>query len=241
MFDTDPIRIFIGHDRRQDIAYRVARNSILRRTTRPASIQPLDVVELRRSGLYCRAPNPGTWIDDMDGRPFSTDFTFTRFLVPALCQWRGLAFFVDSDFLFTTDFASLVKQVDWSLPISVVKHNHQPVEGVKMDGRAQSAYGRKNWSSLIAWNCSHPANQALIPGIVNTWPGRRLHQFDWLSPEDQIGGIQPAWNWLEGEQPWDDLLPPAGIHFTRGGPWMEGFETARFAELWNEEKELAGW
>lgn len=240
MLSADPIRVFIGYDRRQDIAYRVARHSLLRRTSRPVLVQPLDATALRRAGLFTRAPIPGTWVDEMDQRPFSTDFTFTRFLVPALCQWKGLAFFVDCDFMFTSDIVKLFNRVDWSFPVSVVQHQHLPSAIMKMDGRVQTSYPRKNWSSLIAWNCAHPLNETLIPGLVNTWPGSNLHQFKWL-PDDQIGSLPAEWNWLEGEQPWDDLIPPAAVHYTRGGPWMEGFEDVKYAEMWRIEKEHAGW
>ena len=103
-----------------------------------------------------------------------------------------------------------------------------------MDGRVQEAYPFKNWSSLMLWNCAHPDNAALVPALVNTMPGRWLHGFGWIPDKDMIGSLPGEWNWLEGSDTWDELFPPAGIHYTRGGPWMADWQNVEFADVWND-------
>lgn len=191
-------------------------------------------------GLYWR---PWRWatedegfghvkVDQFDGRPFSTDFAFTRFLVPALMSlWQrsGPALFVDCDFLFREDIANLFMLFDPSKTIQVVQHRYEPLETVKMDGQVQQVYPRKNWSSLILWNC----DKAHLPvSVVNGWSGRKLHGFDWVT-DGQIGNLPEEWNWLEGHS--SPRLDPHAVHFTRGGPWFEEWQNVAYANEWLAE------
>jgi hypothetical protein len=134
-----------------------------------SGIEPLDERRLRHAGLYRRewTYEDGQYYDTRDRKPFSTEFSFTRFLVPSLCQWRGVALFCDCDFLWRTDVAELFALHDPSFAVQVVKHDHNPSETVKMEGQAQTRYLRKNWSSLMLWNCDHPSNLMLTPHKVN--------------------------------------------------------------------------
>ena len=228
--------VYIGYDRREHEAYEVCRASIERRANDPLRIVRLDEQLLRDAGVYGRQwkVRKGQKIDLGDGRPFSTDFAFTRFLVPALNLYQGWALFCDCDFLFTADLSRLFDLADDRYAIMCVKHAHEPVGTVKMDGVSQGRYRRKNWSSLVLWNCEHPANRSMTLDCVNKMPGRWLHAFEWLRDE-QIGSLPLAWNWLAGVNETSARVP-CGIHFTSGGPWFEGYENVPYAELWRAER-----
>ena len=120
------------------------------------------------------------------------------------------------------------------LAVCVVKHNHVPSVASKMDGQPQTTYKRKNWSSVILWNLDHPAHKALTPQSLNLLPGRDLHAFCWLA-DDEIGELPRTWNWLEGVYPVMNP-PPALIHYTHGGPWMD-MDYVAFGDLWKREKD----
>jgi hypothetical protein len=98
-----------------------------------------------------------------------------------------------------------------------------------MDGQIQLAYPRKNWSSLVLWNCLHPAH-SVLPELVNTWTGRRLHGFEWLD-DKLIGALPEAWNWLEGHS--SPALDPKAVHFTRGTPDLPGYGEVAYAGEWH--------
>lgn len=237
--------VFIGYDHREEDAYKVCAKSMLAHSSLHLRLHKLDVDNLKSRKIYTRTAKflNGQMIDDIDGRPFSTDFAFTRFLVPYLMNYQGWAVFVDCDFLFTHDLAEIVPLLDDSKAVMVVKHNHIPSEALKMTGQSQGSYPRKNWSSFIAWNCSHPSNQNASPWNVNTRTGHWLHGFSWLR-NYEIGELSVTWNWLSGVS---EPLPetPAAIHFTLGTPDMKGHENAPYADLWRAEltrlahKELA--
>lgn len=220
---------WIGFDEREAIASDVCRYSLLRRSSIPLYVRYLKLETLRAAGLYSRESyeRDGQRYDVIDEKPFSTSFAFSRFLVPALCQYDGWALFCDADFLFLADVAEILEHCDDSKAVLVCKQDHQPAEAQKMDGQLQSVYPRKNWSSLMLFNCSHPANRALTPGDVNQRPGSYLHRFQWLT-DDLIGDLPPQWNFIEGVTP----SAPKAVHFTAGGPWMKGHEAVRFAGEW---------
>lgn len=229
--------VFIGYDRREHEAYEVCRASMERRSSVPLDIKRLDLTLLQDSGLYERpyhVKRSGQRIDVADGRPFSTDFAFSRFLVPALSLYQGWALFCDCDFLFTADLAGLLKHADDRYAVMCVKHDHKPIERTKMNGVAQGGYPRKNWSSLVLWNCAHPANACMTVDCVSRMPGRWLHAFSWLS-DDKIGDLPITWNWLSGvNEPFDSV--PCGVHYTLGGPWFENCQDVPLADLWRAER-----
>lgn len=216
-----PLRIFLGYDSREPLAYHVAAHSILRRASIPVAITPLVQPALRAAGLYWRARGPTE----------STEFSLTRFLVPLLCGYEGLAVFMDSDVLVRADVADLLAALDPTHAVSLVQHDYVPAATQKMGGLVQTAYPRKNWSSLIVFNNARCAG--LTPAYVNTASGLELHRFAWLA-DDAIGRLPLAWNYLVGEGG-QTTEPPKLVHFTTGGPWFSGYETVEYADLWRAE------
>lgn len=227
----DPIRVYIGFDKEEDAAYRVCERSMRLYSSRPLCITRLDQDWLRRASLFRRTHYriDGQRYDSIDDRPFSTEFSFTRFLVPLL-QPDGWALFCDSDMLWRADVAELWNMRDDRYAAMVVKHSFEPDAGVKMRGQVQEPYNRKAWSSLVLWNCNHPVNRAHLTAYqVNTQPGRWLHGFRWLRDEE-IGALPLSWNWLDGYTSRD--IHPKVVHFTRGTPDMQGWESTLYAKEW---------
>ena len=217
------MKVFVGYDQSEDIAYQVCKHSIL--TKQPnAEVRPLVQKELRDAGWYTRP------IDKLA----STEFTFTRFLVPELCNFEGWALFIDCDMILTTDIAELFAQADDQYAVMCVQHDYKPKEGTKMDGQTQTVYPRKNWSSTMLINCGHPSNQQLDMDLVNSPEinGAYLHRFSWLKDEE-IGELDHTWNYLVGV--YDDLEKPKLIHYTEGGPWFENYRNCEFHQLWKDE------
>ena len=146
-----PLKIFIGYDTREDIAYEVCKQSILDTASVPVEIIPLKLKELRKSGWYTRD-------EDQLG---STEFTFSRFMIPFLTDYTGWALFIDCDFIFKRDIVHLFEQKDDKYAVMCAHHDYTPKDGEKMDGQAQLPYPRKNWSSMVLWNCGHATNKAV--------------------------------------------------------------------------------
>lgn len=223
--------IWIGRDRREDLAFEVTRRSLLRHLSESISVHSLELPDLQKRGLYTRPTEDrdGRLIDllsrreDYDGS-ISTDHAIARFLVPHLAK-SGWAMFQDGDMLVRSDVARVFSSLDRSKAVYCVQHDHAPENTVKMDGQLQTRYRRKNWSSLMIFNCDHPANAALTLDLVNTAPGRDLHRFCWLSDE-HIGALSPSWNFLVGHS------NPDIVHFTDGTPDMPGYENVPFADEW---------
>lgn len=216
------MKVFVGYDTKQDIVYRVCRSSILKNID--AEVIPLKQQDLREQGIYIRDIDPLS----------STEFTFTRFLIPHITNYQGWALFVDCDFLFIENIANLFKLAKDEYAVMVVKHNYIPISEIKMHNQKQMLYPRKNWSSLILWNCSHASNRTLTKDIVNSQTGSYLHGFKWLN-DCEIGEIDVEWNWLVNwyHNPVNGL--PKAIHYTEGGPWLKEYEDCEYANLWIEE------
>ncbi len=217
------IPYFIGYDEREAGAFSVLSYSIQRRASQPVAITPLMLEQLRPAGLYWREPNALA----------STDFSFSRFLVPHLCGFRGWAVFSDNDMLMLDDVAHLWKLRDERYAVQVVKHNHVPKEEVKFLGKTQTKYAKKNWSSVMLLNCARCT--ALTPEHVNTASGLELHQFKWLANDDLIGELPSKWNHLVG---YDAPRKDASLaHFTIGGPYFEEYRDCEYAAEWFAERE----
>jgi hypothetical protein len=225
------VNIFIGFDKREPEATIVAKASLLKHSSIDLNITSLGEDNYRQAGLYdrpCIVEN-GQRYDTRDKKPFSTDFSFTRFLVPVLMSYQNWAVFCDGDFLFRDDIKKVLDKADDKYAVMCVKHNYRPEETVKMDGQKQELYPRKNWSSFVLWNCSHPSNLAVTLQRVNFSEGSALHGFSWLKDEE-IGEIDERWNWLEGWS--DEAWEPSAVHMTRGIPTMKGYEKIPHAEEW---------
>ena len=226
------IRAFVGFDSREREAFEVCRRSMIANASAPVLVEPLIRDELQAAGLYRRKAiaEGGQYYDRHTGDTLSTEFTFTRYLVPALCQWQGWALFCDSDFLWRGDVAELMALADPRFAVMCVKHDHYPAERVKMRGQVQTRYERKNWSSLMLFNCAHMACKMLTPWQVNMADKEYLHGMRWAQ-DSEIGALPEVWNWLEGYSP-AECGDPRAVHFTRGTPDMPGFEGAQYASEW---------
>lgn len=256
-----PASIWIGFDPRpsESIAYAVARFSACAHLNLPIPVRGVVLDHLQAQGLYTRPTETriGTWTAD-DGRKWSsservlwdtisqwtmaTEFAISRFLVPELVRRTtrpgrpcGWSLFMDPDVIVRRNLGPLFEYVSahQQFAVRVVKHNHVPRNVTKMDGQVQSAYSRKNWSSVCLFNVDHPSNRALTVDMVNTLPGRDLHRFCWLK-DDEIGELGPEWNHLVGE---DDERnhDPRIVHFTNGLPCVPGYENVPFADEWRAQ------
>jgi len=182
--------------------------------------------------------------DLIDGKTFSTEFSHTRFLIPHLMDYKGWALFMDADMIFLSDIKDLMAHADEKYAVMCVKHHYpRATDYIKMDNRTQRIYTRKNWSSFVLWNCSHPANKYMTPERVNFQHGGDLHGFSWLS-DDLIGALPTTYNYISGISP---KLPqnssganhgwPKVIHYTDGGPWFETCRDVPYAQTWIDEYE----
>lgn len=222
-----PAKVFVGYDSREDIAWQVCRHSLIRNSGTDVSVIPLRQKVLRELGLYTRPHDLGA----------STEFSLTRFLTPYLAAQSGWVVFCDCDFLFTTDVREVFEGLDRSKAVYCVKHDYTPAYRVKMDGKKQAVYPRKNWSSFMVFNCDHPDVQALTPEVVNTATAAYLHRLEWISDESAIGGLDLDWNFLDGEYAKPGYTPRV-IHYTNGGPWFDEWQRCDFADLWIRERQL---
>jgi lipopolysaccharide biosynthesis glycosyltransferase len=216
-------RVFIGWDSREQIAYDVARQSLLDNASIPVEIVPIKLAELVSNGAYTRDVDPLA----------STEFTYSRFLTPYLAGYQGWALFCDCDFLFFGDVAELAQYQNDAHAVACVKHDYRPTNTTKMDGAAQTIYPRKNWSSFMLLNCEHPSTRKLTPERVNQETGAYLHRLQWAA-DDEIGSIPTSWNWLEGWNKKPTTGRPNAVHFTNGGPWFEEWYDVEYAEEWHD-------
>ncbi len=214
------IRIFIGFDERETVAWHVLTHSILARASQPVSFVPLALNNLGK--LMWREKNPLQ----------STDFSFSRFLTPYLSGYEGWSLFMDCDMLVLDDIARLWALRDDRYAVMCVKHDHQPAETVKFLGAPQTPYAKKNWSSVMLFN--NARCRALTPDYVNTASGLELHQFKWLADDAQIGPLPREWNHLVGYD-----VPAAGmrnVHYTIGGPYFDEYVDCEYADEWQAER-----
>lgn len=215
------IRVFIGYDPREAVAYSVLSHSILARSSEPVSVAPLMLSELR--GILTRERHPLQ----------STDFAFSRFLTPYLSGFEGWSVFTDCDMLVLDDIANLWKLRDDRYAVMVVKHEHRPREKVKFLDQPQTEYPKKNWSSVMLFNNARCS--ALTPEYVNTATGLQLHQFKWLGDDALIGAIPHRWNHLVGYDP--PTTEASLVHYTLGGPYFDEYADCEYAQEWFAERD----
>lgn len=217
------IRVFVGYDRRIGLTYDVFAHSVMRRSSQPVSFTPLNIQYLGQHLVR--------EIDPLQ----STEFSFSRFLTPFLCDYEGWAFFFDNDMLMLDDIARLWAMRDERYAVQVVKHSHQPHESTKFLGEAQTKYEKKNWSSVMLFNCARC--RALTPGYVSTASGLDLHQFKWLADDHEIGELPHRWNHLVDYDPELPAGEISNLHYTLGGPYYPSHRHCGYADLWLEERE----
>lgn len=217
----DIIPIFIGYDPREAVAYHTCVNSIIRHATQPVAIHPV--------ALNLFADYKETHGDN------SNHFVYTRFLVPWLMHWSGWAIFIDGDMIVRDDIANLWNLRESNKDVMVVKHDYKTRMPVKYMGAKNEDYPRKNWSSVILWNCSSFPNRRLTPDFVQHATGSELHRFTWLDDE-RIGELPKIWNWLPDEfGPNEDAKL---LHYTLGTPCFTEFKDTPMAEVWHQEHQL---
>lgn len=223
--------VWIGFEPRELDAYVIARHTVKRKPF-PVGMEVHGVIlqKLRERELYTRPTevHDGKLWDVISEANMATEFAISRFLVPYLTNYKGWALFTDCDMLFRRGLAQLFLLADPSKAVMVVKHKLPQAEGVKMDGQVQTLYPRKNWSSVMLFNCAHPSNRKLTVELVNSVPGRNLHRFCWLG-DDEIGELPPEYNCLVGHS---DVTDPTIVHFTDGIPSMKGYESSAYADEW---------
>ena len=214
------IQVVIGFDQREAVAYHTFCQSILERASQPVSFTPL---ALNTLNSYVEQHTDG-----------SNAFIYSRFLAPWLMDYQGWAIFADGDMICRDDIAKLWALRDDSLAVMVAKHDYKTKAHQKYLGNKNQDYPRKNWSSVILWNCAHPDNRRLDPQYVMTHPGSHLHRFAWLD-DALIGEIPKDWNWLTTEYP--DNYDAKLLHYTLGTPCFKDYTDSEMAELWHAEHE----
>jgi hypothetical protein len=210
------INIFIGYDSKEKIAYHVLSESILKNSTKPVSITPIYLPNIKDDFLRER------------NNLSSTEFSFSRFIIPHLMNYQGWALFMDCDMLMKVDIAELWRLRDDKYAVQVCKHDYVPRTETKFLGHVQTAYPKKNWSSFMLMNCKKCIR--LTPEYVNKASGLELHQFKWLENEELIGSLPLEWNWLAGEYPYKEDVK--NIHYTEGGPYFEQYADCDYSSEW---------
>lgn len=226
------MKVYIGYDEREDRAAQVAQRTLFEHSLLEAEFICAD--KLGAHGFLTRTSDHrgGQDYDFVSNAVKSTRFAVSRFLTPLLCQ-SGLALFTDCDVVFAEDVHNMRQFIDLKQhAVAVVKHNHVPQEDWKMVNKRNEAYPRKNWSSVMLFNCDHPANRRLTLWDINHRPGRDLHAFYWLH-DSEIAELPAEWNWLVGVQPRPEKFSIA--HFTLGGPWIEGWHGREHDDIWLEK------
>ena len=210
------INLAVGFDQREAVAFHTFVQSVLEKSSAPVAITPLVLSSL-----------PGYSESHTDG---SNTFIYSRFLTPWLMQFQGWAIFADGDMICLADIAELWALRDESKAVLVVQHDYKTKAKNKYLGNKNEDYPRKNWSSLILWNCGHPKNQGLTPQLVRKQTGAYLHRFSWLNDSD-VGELPKDWNWLTTEYP--DNYQAKLLHYTLGTPCFADYATAEMADLWH--------
>lgn len=215
MKSSNKINLIVGFDQREAVAYHVFCQTIIDRATMPIQFLPLAENTLNK---YKEVHTDG-----------SNKFIYSRFLTPYLMNFSGWAIFADGDMVCQADISELWALRDESKAVQVVKHDYKTRATKKYLGNKNEDYPKKNWSSLILWNCGHPENAILTPEFIQNQPGSYLHRFSWLG-EDVIGGLDLEWNWLAIEYP--DNPNAKLIHYTLGTPCFKDYSNESMSDVW---------
>jgi lipopolysaccharide biosynthesis glycosyltransferase len=218
------IKVFIGYDSHETVAFHVLSHSIHSRASEPVSIVPVMLSQVTK--IFARERN----------NIQSTEFSFSRFLTPHLSNYEGWSLFCDCDMLMLDDIAKLWALRDDKFAVQVVKHHHVPAEDIKFLNQPQSKYAKKNWSSVMLFN--NAKCKALTLDYVNQASGLELHQFKWLNDDSLIGEIPHRWNHLVDYDPQLPVNDLSFIHYTEGGPYFEAYKNCGYADLWFRERDL---
>jgi hypothetical protein len=212
------INIFVGYDTKEKMAFNVLSYSILKNSSQPVAITPIYLENIKDT--FVRERNSLS----------STEFSFSRFIIPHLMNYQGWALFMDCDMLMQADIAELWRLRDDKYAVQVCKHDYIPKSQTKFLGQTQTVYPKKNWSSFMLMNCKKCTT--LTPDYVNKASGLELHQYKWLESEDLIGDLPLEWNWLADEYEYKTGVK--NIHYTEGGPWFSDYNRCDYSTEWWE-------
>jgi lipopolysaccharide biosynthesis glycosyltransferase len=215
MSENKKVKIYIGFDQRESIAYHAFVQSLIDHASIPLDITPLAVKTLKGY--------------EEKHKDKSNDFVYSRFLTPFLNDFKGWAIFVDGDMICQTDIKELLDLRDGSKALQVVKHDYKTKANQKYLGNINQDYPRKNWSSVILWNCEHPKHKLLTPDFIANESGKYLHRFSWLE-DNEIGELPKEWNWLATEYPNNEQANI--IHYTLGTPCFKDYRNTEMADIW---------
>jgi lipopolysaccharide biosynthesis glycosyltransferase len=215
MSENKKVKIYIGFDQRESVAYHTFVQSLIDNASIPLQITPLAVKNL----------------DEYEEKheDKSNDFVYSRFLTPFLNDFEGWAIFADGDMICQTDIKELLDLRDDSKALQLVKHDYQTKAYKKYLGNINQDYPRKNWSSVILWNCAHPKHRILTPDFITNQTGKYLHRFSWLE-DDEIGELPKEWNWLATEYPKNEQAKI--IHYTLGTPCFKDYRDTEMSDIW---------
>lgn len=205
----DHTRVYVGWDCRDPRALDVCLFSIQRHAS--------DLVE-----IVSLKPKSVTALCGPDPDPQRAKQALARYLVPALNSFEGWAAFVSSDVLFQADIYDLWKHRDPRYAVMGVPATESDAPGAPLR------------SSLLLWNCGHPANRSLTPEMVASQEAETLAEFGWLQ-RNMIGALPSAWCWREGAS--DPDLAPKAIEFAPRKPWISEEDLCRYADRWQDEAE----
>ncbi len=212
------INVFVGYDEGEKVAFHVLAESIRKHASEPVSITPLSINTIKKHFWREKVPNQ------------STEFAFSRFLVPYLSEYKGWSIFMDCDMLFRDDIAKLWALRDFKYSVMCCQHDYEPKQGVKFRGAKNEKFPKKNWSSMMLLN--NGLCTALTPEYVNSASGLELHQFKWLPNEHACGNIPLEWNWLVGEYEYNNNAK--NVHYTLGGPYFNDYKDCDYSKEWME-------
>ncbi|MEY3572629.1 MAG: hypothetical protein RJA77_544, partial [Pseudomonadota bacterium] len=201
-------------------AYHTFCQSILEKASAPVSFTPLVLGALK-----------GFSETHTDG---SNAFIYSRFLTPWLMEFNGWAIFADGDMICLDDVAKLWALRDETKAVQVVQHNYQTKAHDKYLGNKNENYPRKNWSSVILWNCAHPKHKILTPEFVMQQTGAFLHRFTWLD-DSEVGALPKEWNWLTTE--YEDNYQASLLHYTLGTPCFKDYAHSEMSDVWHQAHE----
>jgi lipopolysaccharide biosynthesis glycosyltransferase len=212
------LHIYVGYDGKvEPVAFFAFVQSVIEKATIPVTFCPLAINTLQ-----------GYKETHTDG---SNAFIYSRFLVPHLMNYQGLALFVDGDMICRHDVAELLElyEKEPEKAVWVVKHDYKTKHPVKYLGAKNEDYPRKNWSSVVLWNCGAWRNKDLTPELIMESTGSYLHRFSWL-PDNLIGELPKEWNWLVTEY---EFNPEAKIvHYTLGTPCFKDYQYTDYSNEW---------
>ncbi|MDC1296179.1 glycosyltransferase [Pseudomonadota bacterium] len=209
--------IVVGFDQKESVAYHTFVQSVIEQSTIPTRFMPLTIGSLTN---YKEIHKDG-----------SNDFIYSRFLVPYLMNYNGWAIYADGDMVCLEDIKKLWDLRDNNFAVQVVKHNYKTKVKSKYWGNKNEDYPRKNWSSLILWNCNHQSHKILTPEFIQEQTGSFLHRFSWIK-DKEIGEVAKEWNWLamEYEEKKDINL----IHYTIGTPCFKEYHDKSLSSYWKK-------